>query len=151
MRHDVNPVIYVNIFSEIDDLKEIVFYKAHKRLSTDLLDFFLKHSGPTNTTGLPSDWATFEPILRKMIEHSGSRVRYLEEYFSELRPVWREYANIVLIMMEKYRKASASQGAFEFQLEYVENCWRSNIRPLSWSNINNIEEVREPFDLNTNR
>ena len=115
----------------MDDLKEIVFYQAHKRLSKDLLDFLLQNLKAKSFEEMASNWTAFEPVLKKMTESSGSGVRHLEAYFLELQPNWREYTQILSIMVEKFREASSTFGAFEFQLNYVENCWKSNSHPLS--------------------
>ena len=129
---------------EMDDVKEIVFYQAHKRLSKDLLDFLLKHLRVANGSGLPSDWDAFLPVVEKMEEHHQSRIRHLEAYFLKLRPEWNEYTTILGIMMKVYQEASATPIAFEFQLKHVENCWKSRDYPLSWVNVNKTRKVKIP-------
>ena len=125
----------------MDDLKEIVFYQAHKLLSKDLQEFLLGHFTAKNVTGLSSDWTAFEPTLNAMKKNAKSRVRHLAPYFSEVKPRWTEYITILDVMVENYKEASKSISGFEFQLNYVENCWKSNRHPLSWSNINIMHSV----------
>ena len=125
----------------MDEIKEIIFYESHKYLFKDLQEFLLQHFTSTNSTSLPSEWATFAPVLKKMQVHSGSRVRHLKAYFSALAPKWTEYVTILNTMTELYRNASTTLDAFKFQLDHVENCWKGNQRTLSWNNIRAIEEV----------
>ena len=125
------------VLSEFNDIKEIIFYQSHKHLSKDLREILVQHF----MSGLPSEWAIFESVLRETKELPGSRVRHLQAYFSELAPKWNEYVAILNTMTELYRKASATPDAFKFQLDHVENCWKNNDHPLSWSNIKAIEEV----------
>ena len=132
----------LNYLSEMDNLKEVVFYQAHKMLSQDLLEFLhSKFTASNGTTGLPSEWGAFKPILEDMDKQSGSRVRHLVPYFLNQESNWGEYTRILDMMVYKYHAASASVNVFEFQLKFVENCWKSGHQPLSWSNINNTERV----------